>query len=306
MRIVRILQLISAISLTSAFVIFTFGIIQWVRGRPESELNPGHSIVEEFKQRRSEGKNGFQQTASPLVAQAKAFASYLDPPKPTKPVQAKVSKPNGKRRITSVDLPKITPKFTLLATSYYRSMPEESLALVSEPGREPRWIKQGDRLGHFTLAKIERGTIVYQDGDQMGEMAINTKVPTHIEETPQRTLASSEPKPSRPKPSEHTQRKAIMKNTNQTTLASNNPKPSRQKPSELPQQEKITTHTKVPTHTEEVSQTRLASDKPEPSRPKASDLNKPKKTNTRRSKHMLGPSRQAIHVMAYSQKTTEN
>ena len=50
MRIVRILQSISAVSLTSAFVIFAFCIIQWVRGRPDSELDTGHSIVEEFKQ----------------------------------------------------------------------------------------------------------------------------------------------------------------------------------------------------------------------------------------------------------------
>jgi len=276
MLIVRILQSISAVSLTFAFVIFTLCIIQWTRGRPDSELGTRHSIVEEFKLHGVDNNKGFQRTASPLVVQAKAFASYLDPPKSTKPVRAKVSKPDGERRITSVNLPKTTPKFTLLATSYYRAMPEESLALVSEPGREPRWIKQGDRLGHFILAKIEKGTIVYQDGDRLGEMAINTKVPTHTEEVPQTTLASDKPKPSRPKPSE------------------------------LNQWGKMATHTQVPAHTEEAPQTTLASDKPEPSRPKTSDINKPKETKARRSKHMLGPSRQAIHVVAYSHKTTDN
>jgi hypothetical protein len=57
------------------------------------------------------------------------------------------------------------PKFTLVATSYYRSRPEQSMALVSEPGSGSRWVKQGTHLGHFVVEKVERGMVVYRDGD---------------------------------------------------------------------------------------------------------------------------------------------
>ena len=51
------------------------------------------------------------------------------------------------------------------------------MALVSEPGSGTRWVKQGERLGHFVLEKVERGTIVYRQGDRLREMAVDTKIP---------------------------------------------------------------------------------------------------------------------------------
>ncbi|MFC1636010.1 hypothetical protein ACFL5Z_14310 [Planctomycetota bacterium] len=227
---IRFLQTFSAMSLTTAVAVFAFCVIQWTRGRPEVEPDTEHSIVEEFRQHGGESTKGFQPAVPPLVKQAKAFASYLNPPEPPKPARAQTSKPAVNRRVMTVKRPKTTPKFTLLATSYYRAVPEESLALVSEPGRKPRWIRSGERLGHFILAKVNRGKIVYQDGDRLGEMAINTKVTAPIEQIPQTTLAS---------------------------------------------------------------------DEPEPSWSKTSGPDKPQKTRSRRPMHMLGPPRQAIHVVAY-------
>jgi len=196
---IRVLQTFSVVSLTAAIAVFVFCVIQWTRGRPEIELGREHSIVEEFKQRGGESSKGSQQVVSPLVKQAKDFASYLDPPEPPKPVHAHISRPAVNRSVMTVKRPKTTPQFTLLATSYYRAMPEESLALVSEPGREARWIKQGDRLGHFILAKIERGMIVYRDGDRLREMAVKTKVPVHTDHVLKSTLASNKIRISRPR-----------------------------------------------------------------------------------------------------------
>ena len=63
------------------------------------------------------------------------------------------------------------------------------MALVSEPGSGTHWVKQGARLGHFVLEKVERGTIVYRQGDRLREMAVDTKVPVD-------TVLAGETKPA--------------------------------------------------------------------------------------------------------------
>ena len=198
---IKIIQVFSLVSLTSAIVVFVSCIIQWTHDRYENEPDFRQSIAEKFRQQGSESKKDFQQVVPPLVKQAKAFASYLSPSEPPKTVRTQVSKSNSNRSIPKVERPKTTPKFTLLAISYYRAKPEESLALVSEPGREARWIKQGDRLGYFVLSKIERGVILYRDGDLLREMAVKTKVPVHTERVLKSTLASNKTRLSRPKSS---------------------------------------------------------------------------------------------------------
>ncbi|OHB75419.1 MAG: hypothetical protein A2Z25_15030 [Planctomycetes bacterium RBG_16_55_9] len=200
-RMIRTLQTISAVAMGSAVVVFAFCVIQWTRGRPQTGPDTERSIVQEFRQRNGEGEKGVQQTVPPLVKQAQAFASYLNPPEPPKPVRAQVSKPGSNEDAAPVQLPKTTPKFTLLATSYHRAIPEESLALISEPGREPRWVKQGEALGHFVLAKVQTGMIVYRDADRLGEMAINTMGPAPAGQAPETTLASEDQDASRPESS---------------------------------------------------------------------------------------------------------
>ena len=49
------------------------------------------------------------------------------------------------------------------------------MALVSEPGSGTGWVKKGARLGHFVVDKVERGTLVYRDGDRLCEVAENEK-----------------------------------------------------------------------------------------------------------------------------------
>lgn len=201
MRIVRILQSISVVSLVSAIAIFIFCIVQWAHGRYENELDTGYSIVEEFRQQEDENNKIPHQVVPPLVKQARAFALYLNPLQSEKPIRAQRIKPAVKRHVKKVKRPKGTPKFTLLATSYYRAVPEESLALVSEPGKEARWIKQGESLGHFVLAKIEKGKIFYRNGDKLEVMAMNTKAPIYTEYVRKTTLASSQTRKPRPKSS---------------------------------------------------------------------------------------------------------
>jgi len=66
-------------------------------------------------------------------------------------------------------------RFKLCATSYYPNEPKRSMALISElgsPEGEQRWVKEGAQLEHFTIYEIRRGMIVYRDGDQLREMAV--------------------------------------------------------------------------------------------------------------------------------------
>jgi hypothetical protein len=49
------------------------------------------------------------------------------------------------------------------------------LALIAELGSGPgseRWVKEGTQVGHFVIHEIRRGAIVYRDGDNLREMAV--------------------------------------------------------------------------------------------------------------------------------------
>ena len=196
---VKALHALSVLSLISAGVVFVLCVAQQLQGAPEIERNPGLSIIEKFSRVGRPSEKNDHETLSPLVEQAKAFSLYLNPPQPPKSRDAPAPKLSLKQTITTARPAKSKPKFTLVATSYYRSRPEKSMALVSEPGKETRWIKQGANLGHFIVEKVERGTIVYRDGDRLREMAVDTKVPVHIPQARQTALASDQKSTSPPK-----------------------------------------------------------------------------------------------------------
>jgi len=189
---VRALQAFAVLTLISAGVVFVLCVVQQFQGAPEIEWNPRLSIVEKFIQASGRSEKSSQKMLSPLVREAKAFALYLNPPQPPKSKEAPVSGRSLKLTISSEEPEKPKPKFRLVATCYYRSKPEESMALVSEPGSGLRWVKQGARLGHFVVEKVMRGMFVYQDGNQLREMAIDTKVPIRTTQLKQTMLASSQ------------------------------------------------------------------------------------------------------------------
>jgi hypothetical protein len=197
---IRILQAVSVSALISAAILFVLCAANWLQGAPGIEQFEKLTIAEKFRQADSSSRKSSQKTIAPLVRQAEAFALYLNPPQPPKHRQVRASISNAEQKKPVLKLPKTTPKFTLLATSYYRARPDESLALVSEPGGKPRWVEQGTHLGHFVIEKIKSGTIVYREGDRLGQMAVNTKVPIYTELATQTTLASDEPgtAPARP------------------------------------------------------------------------------------------------------------
>lgn len=188
---VRALQAFAVLTLISVGVVFVLYVFQQLQGAPEIEWNPRLSIVEKFIQAGGRSEKSSQKMLSPLVREAEAFALYLNPA--GLPRSEEAPAPGSlKQTISAIRPAKLTPKSTLLATCYYRSKPEKSMALVSEPGRGSRWVKPGARLGHFVVEKVKRGAIVYRDGDRLLEMAVDKKIPVNTRQARQTPLVSGQ------------------------------------------------------------------------------------------------------------------
>ncbi|MGD2094436.1 MAG: hypothetical protein PVH77_05450 [Phycisphaerales bacterium] len=188
---VRTLRLFCVLVLVSIGIVTALCVAQQMQGAPEIEQNPRPSILERFKQADKRSERITEGALSPLVRQAESFALYLhsEPPESdetselTVDVMQEISEPEPKR---------LKPKFKVIGTMYNRSKPEKSMALVSVPGKKPHWVKRGARLGHFIVEKIERGLIVYNDGDRSCKMAVDMKDPDQIAHTRRATLVSSQ------------------------------------------------------------------------------------------------------------------
>jgi len=118
------------------------------------------------------------------VVQASAFAAYLTGPVVQEKKEAVVAERKPPRNIAKAPKIRVVPtaKFKLEGTSYYPNQPERSIALIAEPGsadENPRWVKEGERLGHFVVHEIRRGVVVYRDqNEQLHEMSIERKAAT--------------------------------------------------------------------------------------------------------------------------------
>lgn len=189
---VRALNTFSVLAIISAVCLIVFGVVQQLQGANGIEQESDLTIIEKFNRAEGSRENKSPKTYNPLVEQAKAYALYLNPPKPKpKPrntmmasvqQQRTIKATNRKitaesRKITAAKSTKLKPKFTLVGISYYRSNPDKSMALVSEPGKGVHWVKKGSNLGHFIIEKIEQEMIIYRDGDLLRQMTVDMKDP---------------------------------------------------------------------------------------------------------------------------------
>jgi hypothetical protein len=166
---IKLLYGVSVLAMVGSGILFTHCGLQWWRGAPEEGNVPYVSPQERARRPGTPSTDQGPEAVSPLVAQAMAFALYLNPPKPP------ASPPAPRPRVNPAPAPRpvaVTPQFRLLSTSCHHSHPEQSLALVSEPSKETRWVKKGDHLGHLVVEGIRDGTLVYRDGGQLREMTI--------------------------------------------------------------------------------------------------------------------------------------
>lgn len=151
-------------------------VARWLGARPDpamARLINAPSAVESLARRKAADKlDETQVTKSPLVAQAEAFALYLNPPEPVKRTPPPPRVRAVRAEVAPVAMVSVPPKFRLVGISYHRSKPEESKALVWAAGGSVDWVAPGAELGSIVVRQINRGSILYQDAAGMHEMKL--------------------------------------------------------------------------------------------------------------------------------------
>jgi len=183
---VLILRLFNIFACLSAGGVLVLGALGLMRENPQVEqILQQPSIIQRFEDARYQENNPAEES-SPLVVQARAFASYLNPPPPGEKKQTQLFAAEQTPSRNTPEIPKLpvpSAKFKVLGTSYYPNQPERSMALIWQPGSQEgyeQWVKEGSRLGHFVVYKIKRGVVIYRDNqERFYEMAIEKKNTTN-------------------------------------------------------------------------------------------------------------------------------
>ena len=141
------------------------------------------SVRQRFEELRNK-QDALIEKESPLVVQAQALAAYLNSPVVQEKKEVVATERKNPLNVAKAPKIRVVPsaKFKLEGTSYYPNRPDRSIALIRTPGsndENPRWVKEGERLGHFVIQKIRRGVVVYRDeNEQLHEMSIERKTAT--------------------------------------------------------------------------------------------------------------------------------
>ncbi|UCE98981.1 MAG: pentapeptide repeat-containing protein [Planctomycetota bacterium] len=172
---IKTLRIASIIAVVLAAVFFVFPVVFGVRRDEQAEQflkSPG--VIEGFSKAKGQKRAKSGDQVSPLVKQAEAFALYLNPPKPKEPTAPS-------RTVKSERRPKtVSPKFELIGTSFYASHPELSLALVDEPGKGFRWVRQASEVGHLIIEQVKDGVVVVRDGKRTFELVAERPEKTEL------------------------------------------------------------------------------------------------------------------------------
>ena len=167
-KMIKTLRITSIMAVILAAAFLVFSAVFGVRSDEQvEEFLHSAGAIEEFNKAKGEKSAKSESQVSPLVKQAGDFALYLNPP----------PKPKPKRPARESRKPSVTPKpkavsakFTLKGTSYYPLHPELSLALINEPGKDQRWVRQSGRVGHLIIEQVRDGLVVVRDGQRTFEL----------------------------------------------------------------------------------------------------------------------------------------
>lgn len=162
-----------ALALIMPIALLVFWAVRGTRDDPRvNDILRSPSVLERFRQANDIDPNDRREEISPLVRQAQFFAQYLDPAPASEGGQPSIRNVGPVAPIPTFS--SYTAKFVLHGTCYYPSRPDESIALVWQPGGggSLQWVKQGDRLGHFVVEEIGRSSITYEGAGQTHEMKV--------------------------------------------------------------------------------------------------------------------------------------
>jgi hypothetical protein len=149
------------------------------------------SVVAKFQQAQGLRAN-VRPKVSPLVTQAEIFRAYLNyspPPPPPPPPPEEIETEDDP---PPPPLPP-SPRFTVIATSFYAAQPGLSLALVDETGAGRYWVRPGDVVSRLIIDEIRDGVVVTRGGSKVFEQPVEAR-------PPQRSLEGS-PSPVLKEPS---------------------------------------------------------------------------------------------------------
>jgi hypothetical protein len=172
-------------SFLAAILAITFFVTLVVYGVHKDEniekyLN-SPDVIAQFKTAKGSLAKTNDNQISPLVQQAQAFSSILNPPKPKETARnrsAGRSKPNVSAE------PNVKPKFTVKGTSYFESNPELSMVLIDEPGKGTHWVKQSTMVGHLLIEDVKDGIVVVKSSEETYELKIEEKLTTNTSSRP--------------------------------------------------------------------------------------------------------------------------
>ena len=172
---IKTLRITSVVAAILAGVFFVFPVVYGVRSDESiDEFLSLPSVREKFEDvADSKAKTG-ESRVSPLVEQAEAFALYLNPLKTT------VQKTSIGPKTTISSRVSVTPKFKVFGTSYCAGNPDLSQALIDEPGRERRWVRQSGKVGHLLIEQVKDGLIIVKSSDKTFEIPVEQKPETGI------------------------------------------------------------------------------------------------------------------------------
>jgi hypothetical protein len=162
---IKTLRIMSILAVALVGILSVFSVVFWVRGDKDMEELLGEpDVIEKFNKSVGNKATRGPSQVSPLVKQAEAFALYLNPPKPVAP------RPVKSRTASVIRGPSATPKFKVVATSYSKSHPELSMALIDEPGKGRNWIRQSGTVGHLLIQEVKDGVVVLKDNNGTFEL----------------------------------------------------------------------------------------------------------------------------------------
>lgn len=165
---IKTLRITTVLAALLAVGFFAFPVFFGSHGDEEIEeylKSPG--AIEKFNQAKGAKVPRTKNQVPPLVKAAMGFGLYINPPRKPAPTRPKPTTVRKAAVPTLPDLPIVTSaKFTLVGTSYHSARPERSWAWIDEPGKGKHWVKQGSKVGHLLIEKVNDGSVVVKDRDK--------------------------------------------------------------------------------------------------------------------------------------------
>jgi hypothetical protein len=171
---IRLLYVLSGLAILLAGGIVALCARQWSQVDSAGDaLRQRPSAMELFLERARRRPPEEEEPVSPLLAEADTFAVHLNPPVLAKQQPAVQEMPKPVPVVPVVRPPTASPKFKVCGTSCCDDQPQRSMALILEPGSNAaRWVKRGTQVGHVIIQEIRPGSVLYLEGEQAREMAI--------------------------------------------------------------------------------------------------------------------------------------